>query len=140
MASARSCWDVGRNTRPSSEPGTVAVWFFVSVMISTVAAVSPGLCSEMSSRRWQERELGCPCEARKSPERIFDRRRLVAAMHHAVGAFLILRRAVAQQCRYLQQLAQPLVSAFLDEITGQLPAEHVIRGDCRRRAGILAQP
>ena len=62
------------------EPG-----FLIGVldyMSSTVATASPGVCPGMLSRRRQERELGCPREARESPESIFDRRCLVAAMHH----------------------------------------------------------
>src|SRR6476660_5418793 len=138
MASARSCWDEGRNTRPSSEPDAVAVWFFVSVMSSTVATASPDVCPGMLSRRRQERELGCPREARESPESIFDRRCLVAAMHHAFGAFLIFRRTVVLPCRRVHEIAEALGIAFLQEITGPLPAEHVIRGVSPRRAVIFA--
>src|SRR6478672_7460565 len=45
-------------------------------------------------------------------------------MHHAVGAFLVIARAVAIPVRVLHQLLEGLGIAFAEQIAGALPAEH----------------
>src|SRR5581483_8520515 len=60
--------------------------------------------------------------------RIHRRRRLVAAMHHAVGAFLVVARAVGIPIGLFHQLLEGLGIAFAEEITGPLPTEIVARG------------
>ena len=60
--------------------------------------------------------------------------RLVAAMHHAVGALLVIAGAVRVPVRLVHQLAKRLRVAFAEQIAGALPAEDVARRIAPRRA------
>src|SRR6185312_16210701 len=67
---------------------------------------------------------------------IDDGGRLVAAMHHAVGALLVIAGAVAVPIGLLHQLAEALGIAFAEQVAGALPAEHVARRVAPGRAAI----
>ena len=70
-------------------------------------------------------------------ERIHCRRRLIAAMGHAVGAFLIAAGAVAVPVGALHELLEGLGVAFAEQVARPLPAEHVAGRIAPRRALIL---
>src|SRR3989449_208959 len=60
-------------------------------------------------------------------ERVVHRRRLVPAVHHAVAALLVAAAApVVLPAGGLQKLLEGRGIAFLQEIAGALPAEHVV--------------
>src|SRR6185312_11699953 len=63
--------------------------------------------------------------------------RLIAAMHHAVGAFLVVAGAVSVPIGLFHQLLEALGIAFAQEIAGTLPAEIVARRIAPRRAVIV---
>src|SRR5208282_3447432 len=71
------------------------------------------------------------------PYRVVRRRRLVAAMHHAVGAFLVIARPVLVPVGRLHELLEAPRIAFAEEIAGALPAEHVARRVAPRGAVVL---
>src|SRR6476469_10238104 len=54
---------------------------------------------------------------------MLDRRGLVAGMHHAVGAFLVIAGAVGIPVGLFHQLLEGLGVAFAQQVTGPLPAE-----------------
>src|SRR5713101_6879700 len=54
---------------------------------------------------------------------VHDGARLVAAMHHAVGAFLVIPGAVAVPIGLLHQLLESLGIAFTKQVAGPLPAK-----------------
>src|SRR6266568_9532669 len=56
---------------------------------------------------------------------VHDRGRLVAAMHHAVGAFLVIPGAVAVPIGLLHQLLEGLRIAFSKQVAGPLPAKMI---------------
>src|SRR5688572_29284431 len=60
----------------------------------------------------------------------------VAAVHHAIGAFLVISRAVGIPVGLLHQLAERFGVAFPEEIAGPLPAEDGPRRISPRRAMI----
>src|SRR5512134_3227773 len=53
---------------------------------------------------------------------------LIAAVHHAVGALLVVARAVAIPVRRFHQIAERRGIALAEEVTRPLPAENVARG------------
>src|ERR1700710_1018161 len=63
-----------------------------------------------------------------------------AAMHHAVGAFLVLARAVLVPLGGFHQFLEGLHIPFTEQITRTLPAEHGTRRVAPRRAfvGLIA--
>ena len=67
-----------------------------------------------------------------------DRRRLVAAMGHAVGAFLVATGSVGVPVRRFHQLLVGRDVAFAEQIAGLLPAEDVARRHAPGRAVIFA--
>src|SRR5271166_1731018 len=66
------------------------------------------------------------------------RRRLVAAMRHAVGALLIAAGPVAVPVRRLHELLERRRISLAEEIAGLLPAEHVAGRHAPRRAAEVA--
>ena len=89
---------------------------------------------------WRHRPFGFHAAHgdRQRPERVLERRvgrgRLVAAMRHAVRAFLITAGAVRIPIGRLHQLLERLGIAFAEQIAGFLPAEDIARGHAPRRA------
>src|SRR5712691_5868406 len=69
-------------------------------------------------------------------DRRLGRGRLVAAMRHAVRAFLVLAGAVGIPVRGLHQLAERLGVALAQEVARLLPAENVARRHAPGRAVI----
>ena len=63
---------------------------------------------------------------------IGDGRAFEAAMHHAVGAFLVIADAVFVPLGAFHQLLEGLHIAFAEQVTGLLPAEHAAQ---RHRPG-----
>src|SRR5712671_6488962 len=68
---------------------------------------------------------------------IDHRRRLVAAMHHAIGALLVIAGAVAIPIGVVHEFAEALGVALAEEIAGALPAEHVARRIAPWRAAVV---
>ena len=69
-------------------------------------------------------------------DRRFCRGRLVAAMRHAVRAFLVLAGAVGIPVRGFHQFLKGLGVAFAQQVAGLLPAEDVARRHAPGRAVI----
>src|SRR5690348_4441058 len=69
--------------------------------------------------------------------RVGDRGRLVAAVHHAVRALLVVPRAVRVPVGALHQLAKRLRVTLAEQIARALPAEHVARRIAPWRAVVL---
>src|SRR5437764_178293 len=72
--------------------------------------------------------------------RIDNRGRLITAVHHALGAFLVIAGAVGIPVRLFHQLLEALRIALTEEVAGTLPAEIVARRVAPRRAviGLIA--
>src|SRR5262249_10621222 len=71
-------------------------------------------------------------------ERVVDRRRLVAAVDHAIATLLVTALlTVALPGRRLHQLTEARRVAFLQKVAGPLPAEEVERRVPPRRAVVL---
>src|SRR5262249_39708716 len=69
--------------------------------------------------------------------RVLHRRRLVAAVDHAVRALLIVTGAVGIPVGRFHQLAEGAHVAFAHEIPGALPAEHRASRITPRRAAVF---
>ena len=69
-------------------------------------------------------------------DRILHGGRLVAAVHHAVGALLVVAGAVGVPVGFFHQLLEGLGVAFAEQVAGPLPAEHGARRVAPRRAVI----
>src|SRR5690242_9756560 len=63
-------------------------------------------------------------------------RRFIAAVHHAIGAFLVIARAVGVPVGLVHELAERARVALAEQIARTLPAEHVARGIAPWRAAI----
>src|SRR5262245_28536164 len=72
--------------------------------------------------------------------RRFGGGRLIAAMRHAVRAFLVFAGAVGRPVRALHQFTERLGVAFAEQIARLLPPENVARGHAPRRAAIGLVP
>src|SRR6185437_6809725 len=68
--------------------------------------------------------------------RIDHGRRFIAAVHHALGAFLVIAGAVGIPVRFLHQLLEALRIALAEQVAGTLPAEIIARRIAPRRAAI----
>src|SRR5258708_5767493 len=60
----------------------------------------------------------------------------VAAVHHAIGALLVIARSIGVPIRLFHEFAKAPGIAFAKQITGPLPAENVARRIAPRRAAI----
>ena len=69
-----------------------------------------------------------------------DGSRFEAAMHHAIGAFLVIADAVSVPVGLFHQLLEGLGIALAEQIAGPLPAEDGARGIAPGRAmiGLIA--
>ena len=73
-------------------------------------------------------------------ERIPHGARLVAAVHHAVRAFLVAPRAVGLPIRFFHQFPERCGIAFAEQVARALPAEYRPRRIAPRRAMIRLVP
>src|SRR3546814_47237 len=73
----------------------------------------------------------------RSSYRIGYRGRLVAAMHHAVGALLVVAGAVAVPVRLFHEFLEAGSVSLAQQIAGSLPAEDIARGIAPGRASVL---
>src|SRR5262249_47823921 len=62
----------------------------------------------------------------------------VAAVHHAIGALLVIAGAVRIPVRLFHQLAKAARIAFAEQVAGTLPSENVARRVAPRSAPVLA--
>src|SRR3546814_11138315 len=73
----------------------------------------------------------------RSSYRIGYRGRLVAAMHHAVGALLVVAGAIAVPVRLFHEFLEAGSVSLAQQIAGSLPAEDIARGIAPGRASVL---
>src|SRR3970282_1601029 len=74
-------------------------------------------------------------EALERAERVVDRGRLIPAVDHAVAALLVAALfAVVFPLRAVHQLLEARGIAFLEQVAGALPAEHIKGGVAPGRA------
>src|SRR5712691_12611686 len=73
--------------------------------------------------------------------RIDNGRGLIAAVHHAIGAFLVVAGAVGIPIGLFHQLLEGLRITFAEQVAGALPAEIVARRVAPRGAmvGLVAR-
>src|SRR5215472_14999466 len=69
---------------------------------------------------------------------VLYRGRLVAAMHHAIGALFVVARPVCVPVGLVHQLAKARGIAFAQQVARSLPAKDVARRIAPRRATIVA--
>lgn len=86
---------------------------------------------------WHQRQSNRTAETRPRSERIGDRRRLIAAVHHTVRALVVSTGPVTIPIRRLQQLLKRGDIPFLEKIAGLLPAEDIISRIAPRRTLVL---
>src|SRR5258708_36541843 len=67
---------------------------------------------------------------------VLDCSGFVAAVHHAIGALLVIARSVGIPIRLFHEFTKTSGIAFAKQITGPLPAENVARRIAPRRAAI----
>src|SRR6267142_6930786 len=70
-------------------------------------------------------------------ERIVNGRCFIAAMDHAVGAFLVPAGPVVIPVRVIDELLEGRGVAVLEEVTRLLPAEDIVGGIAPRRALVI---
>src|SRR2546427_9983975 len=68
---------------------------------------------------------------------VLDGRGFVTAVHHAIGALLVIARSIRVPVGLFHQFAKALRIAFTEKIAGSLPAENVARRIAPRRAAVL---
>src|SRR5271166_2386830 len=85
-------------------------------------------------RDFRRQRTACPNSLKRdarrgqwTPERVVGRRRLVAAMGHAIGALLVSACAVAIPVRGLHELLEGAGVPLSEKVAGLLPAEDVPR-------------
>src|SRR5947208_6439834 len=75
------------------------------------------------------------CEFQRITDGVHYRGRLIAAVHHAVGALLVIARAVGVPVGIFHKLLEGLRIALAKQIAGSLPAEII---PCRVAPGRAA--
>src|SRR5580698_9779941 len=86
-----------------------------------------------------EVSLDHPPETFERQESVDDRRGLITAAHHAVGAFWIAAaRTILFPLGGLHELFEGLSVTILQKVAGLLPAEDVVCGRAPRRAVVVA--
>src|SRR6267143_2844561 len=101
-----------------------------SVIPRPISGVQPSSVSSViaASDPARHRRDHRVAEAAPGAERVVHGRRLVAAVNHTVTALVVTAPiAVGLPLRRLDELAEGLRVALLQEIAGALPAEHVVR-------------
>src|SRR6266404_4085833 len=76
------------------------------------------------------------CELQRITDGVHYRSRLVTAVHHAVGALLVIPGAVGVPIGIFHKLLEGLRIALSEKIAGPLPAEIVPRRVAPRRAAV----